>query len=113
MPSRSRPEPLGEFEQLVLLAVLRLGTQAYAVPVRAEIQERTRRLTSRGAVYITLDRLEEKGFLRSHLGDASEQRGGRQRRYYRLTPAGEKTLEQSWHVFRSMWEGLEPKARRT
>jgi PadR family transcriptional regulator, regulatory protein PadR len=105
--------PVGEFEQLVLLAVIRLGEGAYAVPVRVEIEERTQRAASRGAIYITLDRLEEKGFLRSHLADGTAERGGRQRRYYRITPAGERALENSWQALKRMWEGLEPRMRRT
>ena len=107
-------QPLGEFEQLVLLAVLRLGeADAYAVPIRKEIESRTRRAASRGAIYITLDRLEEKGYLESHLGDGTPERGGRARRFYRVRPAGLRALEQSWLALRSMWEGLEPKVRRT
>lgn len=106
-------QPLGEFEQLVLLAVLRLEDEAYAVPVRKEIAKRTRRSTARGAVYITLERLEAKGYLDSRLADASPQRGGRARRYYRVLPAGMRALEQSWNAMHRMWEGLEPKLRRT
>ena len=105
--------PLGEFEQLVLLAVIRLGEGAYAVPVRVEIESRTHRSASRGAIYITLDRLEEKGFLRSHLADGNAERSGRPRRYYRITPAGERALENSWQALKSMWEGLKPGVRRT
>jgi DNA-binding PadR family transcriptional regulator len=60
-----------------------------------------------------LDRLEEKGFLRSHLADGTAERGGRQRRYYRITPAGERALESSWQALKSMWEGLKPGVRRT
>ena len=73
---------LGEFEHLVLLAVLRVGEDAYAVPVRAEIESRAGRAVSRGALYTTLDRLEQKGLLRSRLGDPLPERGGRARRYY-------------------------------
>jgi PadR family transcriptional regulator PadR len=97
----------------VLLAVLRLEEGAYAVPIRQEIESRTNRAAARGAIYITLDRLEEKGYLESHLADASPERGGRARRYYRVRPAGVRALEHSWRALRSMWEGLEPKARRT
>jgi DNA-binding PadR family transcriptional regulator len=110
---RRRVPPLGEFEQLVLLAVLRLGDSAYAVPIRREIATRARRAPARGAVYVTLDRLEEKGFLDSRLGDPAVERGGRQRRYYRVRPAGVRALEQSWAALRRMWEGLEPKVRET
>jgi PadR family transcriptional regulator PadR len=106
-------QPLGEFEQLVLLAVLRLGEGAYAVPIRVEIESRTKRAASRGAIYITLDRLEDKGYLDSRMEEGTPERGGRQRRYYRVRPAGIRALEQSWLALRSMWEGLEPKVRRT
>ena len=106
-------QPLGEFEQLVLLAVLRLKDDAYAVPIRQEIEDRTKRSAARGAVYITLDRLEEKGYLKSRLGEGSPERGGRPRRYYTVSPAGVRALEQSWTALRNMWAGLEPKVRRT
>ena len=103
--------PLGEFEQLVLLAVMRLAGEAYAVPIRQEIEERTSRSVARGALYVTLDRLEEKGYLKSWLADATAERGGRAKRFYEVKPAGAKALEHSWAALRSMWEGLEPKRR--
>ena len=102
---------LGEFEQVVLLAVLRLGADAYAVPIRREIEKRTRRSPARGAVYITLTRLEEKGYLNSHLADPLPERGGRARRYYQLKPIGMAALKQSWMALQKMWEGLEPQVR--
>lgn len=108
-----RTDFLGEFEQIVLLAVLRLGDTAYAVPIRSEILKRSRRAPARGAVYITLDRLEEKGYLDSRLAGAAAERGGRPRRYYRVTPAGVRALEHSWSTLRRMWEGLEAKVRET
>jgi len=108
-----RVDPLGEFEQVVLLAVLRLGDAAYAVPIRREIASRTRRAPARGAVYVTLDRLEEKGYLDSWLGDGDAERGGRARRFYRVRPAGVRALEQSWAALRRMWEGIETKVRET
>ncbi|HEV8200044.1 MAG TPA: helix-turn-helix transcriptional regulator [Candidatus Polarisedimenticolia bacterium] len=98
---------------MVLLAVLRLGDAAYAVPIRREIAVRTHRSPARGAIYITLDRLEEKGYLESWLGDAAAERGGRPRRYYKVKPAGVRALEQSWTALRRMWEGMEPKVRET
>jgi DNA-binding PadR family transcriptional regulator len=79
---------LGEFEHLVLLAILRLGDEAYAVPVREQIETHTGRSVARGALYTTLDRLETKGLVRSRLGDADEVRGGRPRRYLTVTPLG-------------------------
>lgn len=108
-----RLDPPGDFEQIVLLAVLRLGDAAYAVPIRREIAMRTRREPARGAVYVTLDRLEDKGYLESWLGEPAAERGGRPRRYYRVRPAGVRALEQQWTALRRMWEGLEPKARET
>lgn len=107
----NRFSPLGEFEQIVLLAVRRLGETAYAVPIRREITERTRRSPARGALYITLDRLEKKGYLESRLSDPTTERGNRARRYYRVTAVGVRALEQSWAALRRMWEGLEPRER--
>ena len=104
-------DSLGEFEQVVLVAVLRLGSDAYAVPIRREIEKRTRRWPARGAVYITLTRLEEKGYLGSRLADASPERGGRARRYYQVKPVGAAALKESWQVLQKMWEGLEPQVR--
>ncbi len=103
--------PLGEFEQLVLLAVMRLDGSAYAVPIRQEIEDRTSRTVARGALYVTLDRLEEKGYLKSWLADATAERGGRAKRFYEVKPAGVRALEHSWAALRSMWDGLEPKRR--
>ena len=103
--------PLGEFEQLVLLAVMRLEGEAYAVPIRQEIESRTSRTVARGALYVTLDRLEEKGYLKSWLADATAERAGRAKRFYEVKPAGSKALEYSWAALRSMWEGLEPRRR--
>lgn len=105
--------PLGEFEQVVLLAVLRLEEGAYAVPVRREIEKRTRRSVARGALYVTLERLEDKGYLESRLADPTPERGGRAKRFYRVRPAGLAALRQSWAAWRSMWEGLEPVARKS
>ena len=99
--------PLGDFEQLVLLAVLRLRQQAYGVAIRREIEERTGRAVSRGAVYITLDRLEEKGYLSSVRADEPAPRSGQARRYYRVEPEGIAALETAHAALRSMWTGLE------
>jgi DNA-binding PadR family transcriptional regulator len=79
---------LGEFEHLVLLGILRLGDDAYAVPIRHEIETHTGRSVARGALYTTLDRLEAKGLVRSRMGDADATRGGRPRRYFTVTPLG-------------------------
>ena len=102
---------LGEFEHLVLLAVLRLGDGAYAVPVRTEIEERGRRPVARGALYTTLDRLEQKGLLRSRVGDPLPERGGRARRYYSVSTQGLAALRAARDSIDSLSAGvvLEPK----
>jgi len=100
------PVHLGEFEQIVLLAVLRLGEKAYGVPIRAEIENRAARKVTVGALYATLDRLEAKGLVHSWFADATPQRGGRSKRYFKLLPAGVEALSGSKAVFDRMWEGL-------
>ncbi|MFC1629047.1 PadR family transcriptional regulator [Gemmatimonadota bacterium] len=100
--------PLGEFEQLILLAILRLGDGAYAVTITSEIEERAGHGVSSGAVYTTLNRLEEKGYLRSHRGDSRPMRGGRPRRLYHLEPDGLEALQSAIGVLRRMSAGLEP-----
>ena len=84
---------LGEFEQVVLLSILRLGDDAYAVSVRDEIARCTGREVSRGSIYITLDRLETKGYLKSRLADPTPERGGRAKRYYALRPRAIEALQ--------------------
>lgn len=102
-------ETLGEFEQVVLLAILRLGDDAYAVSIRDEIIRRTGRDVSRGSVYITLDRLETKGYLRSWLADPTPERGGRAKRYYALRPRALEALRESRRALVALWRGLESK----
>ena len=107
-------ESLGEFEQVVLLAVLRLGDKAaYAVAVRNEIEARTGRSVSRGSVYITLDRLEIKGYLRSWLGEPTPERGGRAKRFYTATPRAVEALRESRHALLALWRGLDGVLGRT
>ena len=89
MPRQS----LGELEQVLLLALLRLGGDAYGAAIRAEILERTGRSITPGAIYPTLDRLEARGLLRSRVAGATAERGGRARRYFKITPAG---LRATW-----------------
>ena len=98
---------LGDFEQLVLLGVLRLGADAYGAAIRQEIHARSRRDVSINAVYTTLDRLESKGFLRSWTGEPTPQRGGRRRKFYELRPAGVAALKQAYRAFTAMADGLE------
>ena len=101
------PIYLGEFEYAVLLAVLHLGDDAYAVPVRELIEQRTGRPVARGALYTGLDRLEAKGCLRSRMGDATEERGGKARRYYTVTQAGLKAIRATHESFANLAKGLE------
>ena len=99
--------PLGDFEQLVLLGVLRLTDEAYGAAIRQEIHARSGRDVSINAVYTTLDRLEAKGLLTSWVGEPTPQRGGRRRKFYALTPAGAAALRQAYRAFTAMAEGLE------
>ena len=98
---------LGEFEEVVLLAVLRAGEEAYAIPVREEIRRRARRQVARGALYTALDRLEEKGLLSSRLGEPLPERGGRARRYYAVSARGLAALRGSRRTRLDLWQGLE------
>jgi len=98
---------IGEFEVLILMAVLRLEDSAYAPAIRAEIERRTGRSVSRGAVYITLDRLESKGLLASALADSADQ-GGRRRRYYRVPLKGVRAVKRTLSALEQMRDGLEP-----
>jgi len=98
---------LGEFEQLVLLAILRVGDGAYAVPVIAEIQENTGREVSHAAAYVALKRLEEKGLVKSKLAAATAERGGRGKRYYEVSASARELLQESRDALNRMWDGLE------
>jgi DNA-binding PadR family transcriptional regulator len=98
---------LGDFEQLVLLGVMRGGDNAYGAAIRQEIHARSGRDVSINAVYTTLDRLERKGLLRSWTGEPTPQRGGRRRKVYALTPAGVTALRHAYHAFVAMAGGLE------
>ena len=102
------PDPLlSELEHLVLLAVLRLGENAYAVTIRDEISTVTRLKPLRGSIYVTLDRLEKKDYLTSRMGDPTPERGGKACRYFRVTPAARHALRASRAAFQKMWEGIE------
>jgi len=98
---------LGEFEQMALLAILRLGETAYAVPIRDEIEQRAGRNVARGALYTTLERLEAKGFLDSRMSDPTPERGGRSRRYFEVTGEGVLSLRHSHCALHNLSEGLE------
>jgi PadR family transcriptional regulator, regulatory protein PadR len=101
-------DTLGEFEQLVLLACVRLGTRAYTVPILEELEQRAGRRASHAAVYVALKRLEQKGLVRSELGEARPERGGRPRRYFSVQPDALPLLRASRDALFNMWQGLEP-----
>jgi PadR family transcriptional regulator PadR len=98
---------LGEFEYAVLLAILRLDGQAYAVPVRVLLETRTKRPVARGALYTALERLEAKGCLRSRMADPSTERGGRARRYFSVTARGMTALKTTHAALANLTRGLE------
>ena len=98
---------LGEFEQLILLALVDVPEdEAYGVPLRESIERRTPRRPAMGALYTALDRLEARGFVSSRLGPPTAERGGRPKRFYRLQPAGARALADSIRVLRDMSDGL-------
>lgn len=98
---------LGEFEQVVLLAVQRLEGQGYGMSIRREIEKRTSRGVSIGGIYATLERLEKKGYLESWKGDSTPVRGGRSRRHFELRPEGGEALLRSRGMLDRMWDGVE------
>jgi DNA-binding PadR family transcriptional regulator len=100
-------QALGEFEHHVLLALLRQGDEGYSVPIIAELEEKTGRDVAPAAVYIALRRLEDKGFLVSHLRSAHPSEGGRERRYYSITPEGLARMNEARQALLKLWEGLE------
>ena len=105
-------ESLGDVEQFVLVALLHLEGESYAVPIMREIARRTGREVARPAVYIALQRLATKDLVTSRLGDTSVERGGRPRRLFKLTKAGARQLQQSHEALMRMWAGAEPLVRK-
>lgn len=97
---------LGEFELLVMLTVIRLGKGAYGVPITREIEQQTGRDVAFGTVYATLERLQEKGFVCSDLGDATPERGGRAKRYFRVTATGLGRVRETKQSLIRLWRGL-------
>jgi DNA-binding PadR family transcriptional regulator len=100
-------EHLGEFEQVLLFALLRCG-RAHGARLREEIEARTDRSVSPGAIYTAMDRLERRGLLASAVEAGTNERGGRRRKEYWIEPAGARVLETSWERVRSMAEGMGP-----
>lgn len=102
------PEPAGQFEQIILTAILSLRDEAYGVTIHEKAAELAMpKKISPGAVYVTLDRLEDKGLISSRLSDPTPKRGGRSKRYYRLEALGEQALEESAATARRVWEAVE------
>ncbi len=99
-------EFLGQHELMVMLAVLRLGREAYGVPIAAEIEQRTGREMLQGSVYAILERLESKGLVASRLGEATPQRGGRAKRYFALTADGVRQVRETQRALEALWQGL-------
>jgi PadR family transcriptional regulator PadR len=104
---------LGEFEQLVLLAIVHLRGEAYGIPIVEEIERRTGRSVARAAVYVALRRLEDKGFVSSWMGDPTPERGGKGRRYVKLEAEGARALREARRVAERMWHGLDPASLRS
>ena len=97
---------LAEFELMVLLAVIRLGDNAYGVPISREIEDRTGREAALGSVYAALERLEDKGFVQSRLGERTAERGGRAKRYFSLTSEGLGAARSAQRALTALWQGL-------
>lgn len=95
---------LGEFEELVLLTIAVLGDDAYGVSIQKNIEERSNRSISIGALHSTITRLEEKGLLRSWVGGATKERGGRSKRYYEITQAGKSAVAETKSLRDELWD---------
>ena len=97
---------LGNFDLMLLLALLRLGDDAYGVTIAQVLEEQTGREVVVASVYATLDRLEERGLVASSLGDPTPERGGRAKRYFRITNAGLREVREAQHALVNLWKGL-------
>ena len=98
---------LGDMDHLVLLAILRLGKDAYGIPILDEVSARSGREVSRATVYVALKRLEQKGLVTSRLGDSTPERGGRAKRFFKMKPSGLKALRESREMFLGLWRDYE------
>jgi PadR family transcriptional regulator PadR len=105
------PHRIGDFEQLILFALVRLGPDAYGVTIRRAIEDRTGREVSPGALYTALDRMERRGFVSSRLGDPTPARGGKRKRLYTLEAAGERALARAYESLRLMANGVAARLR--
>jgi len=105
------PPVLGEFEQKILFALIRLGPDVHGVALRRHLEERDGRAISPGALYTALDRLEQRGFVTSRLGEPTPQRGGKRKRLYTLQPSGERAVARLYESIRSMTHGIATRLR--
>src|SRR5262245_59194121 len=103
---RMSSDSLGELEQLVLLAVIRLGPDSYGVPIVEELRKQVRRPIFRPSVYLALRRLEAKRLVRARMGEPESRRGGRSRRYFEATALGLKVVRESRRTLTRMWDGI-------
>ena len=103
----TKREQLGNFELMVMLALIRIGENAYGVPISEELEKRTGRDVAIGSVYAALERLEDKGFVTSELGEATPERGGRAKRCFRLLALGERALQESASTSRRIVDAVE------
>ena len=97
---------LGSLEIMVLLALVRVGEDAYGVPISKEIEERSGREVALGSVYAALERLEEKGFVNSTLGEPTPERGGRAKKFFRVTGKGVRELRETQRALKNLWQGI-------
>src|SRR5207237_8467689 len=102
----TKRDQVGNFELMVILALIRLGENAYGVPISEELDKRTGRDVAIGSVYAALERLEDKGFITSELGEATPERGGRAKRYFRVTARGLKEVRETQRSLMKLWQGL-------
>jgi PadR family transcriptional regulator PadR len=102
----ARGDSLGDLEQLVMVAILRLGDNAYGAAIRQELENRAGRIVTGGSVYATLQRLEEKGYVSSRLGEPLPERGGRARTYFKIEAPGMKALQHTYSALKSMAAGV-------
>jgi PadR family transcriptional regulator PadR len=104
-------DTIGDFEQRILFALIRLESDAYGVTIRAEIEGRTGRAVSPGALYTALTRLEKRGLVASRLGEPTPERGGKRKRFYTVQPAGERALARAYESLRLMASGMATRLR--
>jgi DNA-binding PadR family transcriptional regulator len=102
----TKRDQLGNFELMVILVLIRLGDTAYGVPISEELEKRTGRDVAIGSVYAALERLQDKGFVISELGDSTPERGGRAKRYFRVTARGLKEVRETQRALVSLWHGV-------